>query len=300
MIQINLLPKEYRKKSKLLSLKKGTVYVLAAAGAMVVLMLFATAYQGWKIKSINTKIAEARDRTERLKKDIQLVDALSDVRQKLLQRMAAMENLDKYRTVWIRIMEDLSIRIPSYLWLSGFKEEAQVAPTAPAANNASIPTTNPIPAAVTAPDTARKAEQYNGPRRATLDGYCYSINSLAAFLINLSRSNYFKNVDLKFIRSSEQDKHKFFSFQLGCDLIYYIEPPSFAKAEQGTAGPSPAGPQSIDQTPAEEVPSDEAPAEQAPSDEKQPGQTKLDRSQSDQTLAHQDSAPVTESQKTNP
>ena len=223
-----------------------------------------------------------------MKKDIQLVDALSDVRQNLLQRMSAIENLDKYRSVWIKIMEDLSSRIPSYLWLSGLREEPVVASAPPAPNDRAIPTTNPVPAAAPAVDTTKPKDLNFGPRRATIDGYCYSINSLAAFLINLTRSNYFKNVELKFIRSSQQDKHKFFAFQLGCDLIYYIEPPSFAKAEQGTAQSAPV----------QEAPVDQAPADQKnPTEPEEPGQTQLDSDQPGQTLAQKSGATQTESQK---
>ena len=297
MIQINLLPKEYRKKSQFLSFKKGTAYALATAGALVVLMLFATTYQTWKIKSVNTKIVEAKERTEKLRKDIQLVDALTEVREKLLLRMTAIENLDKYRTVWIKIMEDLSSRIPAYLWLSGFKEELQVAASANTANNSiSMPMTNPVnppPTATPAVDTTKPKELNYGPRRATLDGYCYSINSLAAFLINLNRSNYVKNVEMKFIRSTEQDKHKVFAFQLACDLIYYIEPPSFAQAEK-KSGPSPvAEPTQTDQT--EETP----PTGEEPSatESEQPGQSSLNLKPGGPTLAKSAKAVTPENQK---
>jgi Tfp pilus assembly protein PilN len=293
MIQINLLPKEYRKKSQFLSFKKGTAYALAVAGALVVLMLFATAFQSWKIKSINTKIVEAKERTEKLKKDIQIVDALTEVREKLLQRMTAIENLDKYRTVWIKIMEDLSSRIPAYLWLSGFKEELQVAATNTANNSISMPMTNPVnppPTTTAALDTTKPKELNYGPRRATLDGYCYSINSLAAFLINLNRSNYIKNVEMKFIRSTEQDKHKIFAFQLACDLIYYIEPPSFAQAEQ-KGGPSPtAEPTQTEATP---------PTGQEPSatESEKPGQSSLIPESGGPTLAKNAKAATPENQK---
>jgi Tfp pilus assembly protein PilN len=286
MIQINLLPKEYRKKNQFFSFKKGTLYALAGAGALVVLMLFATTYQTWKIKSIDTKMREAKERTEKLKKDIQLVDALTEVREKLLLRMNAIENLDKYRSVWINIMQDLSGRIPNYLWLSGFKEEQQVMQAAaPTTNTLSgLPSSNPLPQqAAQAPDTIRTAGVNFGPRKATIDGHCYSINSLAAFLINLTRSNYIKNVELKFIRSAQQDKQKYFTFQLGCDLIYYIEPPSFAQAEQGIV-PSPSG------TP--EPPTDEAAAqEEIPEKEPgQSGQSSLDSQEDEKTLAHKASS----------
>ncbi len=279
MIQINLLPKEYRKKSQFFSFKKGTAYALVGVGAMVVLMILGTAYQSWKIKSINTKIAEAKQRTEQLKKDIQLVDALTEVREKLLQRMSAIENLDKYRTVWINIMEDLSARIPAYLWLSTFKEEAQVVATANQANTIAIPTSNPVtPAQTAAVDTTRPKELNYGPRKATLEGYCYSINALAAFLINLNRSEYFKNVELRYIRSTQQQKHKFFTFQLGCDLIYHIQPPSFAQAEQMSGPATESKPSAADET----LPTTEEPAS---TEQKEPGQTSMETEEAEQTLA---------------
>lgn len=282
MIQINLLPKEYRKKSQLFSFKKGTAYALVGVGAIVLLMILGTVYQSWKIKSLNAKMAEARQRTEQLKKDIQLVDALTEVREKLLQRMSAIENLDKYRTVWIKIMEDLSARIPAYLWLSTFKEEPQVTAATNQANKTiAIPTSNPVNPAQTATaavDTTKPKELSYGPRKATLEGYCYSINALAAFLINLNRSDYFKNVELKYIRSTQQQKHKFFTFQLGCDLIYHIEPPSFAQVEQKSGPAIESQPSAADET----LPTT---AEPASPEQKEPGQTSLGPKNDEQTLA---------------
>lgn len=291
MIQINLLPKEYRKKSRFLSFQKGTLYALAAAGAVVVLMIFATGYQTWKLQSVNSRIREAQARTEKLKKDIQLVDALSEVKEKLLRRMTAIENLDKYRTVWIRIIEDLSSRIPQYLWLSAFKEE----PQATASANVNTPPGQPPTATPASPDTTRRAELNYGPRKATVEGQCYSINSLAAFLINLSRSNYFKNVELKYVRSAQQDKYKFFSFQLGCDLIYYIEPPSFAKAEQASPGAGISEPSLEQVTPLE--PQEAQPSEPG-QNQPQPGQSNLN--QADQTLVQGSTGIAGEKQKTRP
>jgi Tfp pilus assembly protein PilN len=269
MIQINLLPKEYRKKNKFLSFKKGTAYVLAAAGLVAVLMVFATVYQSWKIKTLDGKIAAAKERTERLKRDIQLVDALSEVRQKLIRRMTAIENLDKYRTVWIGIMEDLSGRIPSYLWLSSFKER----PSSPATGTSPTNATGAVAGAenaTSAPDTAKPAVLNYGPRKTVLEGYCYSINSLAAFLINLSRSDYFKNTELRYIKTAQQENRKYFTFQLEGDLIYHIEPPSFAQAEQKGSIPNSSQPTQIDEPSIESSQSEKGSPEQSWLEEKEP------------------------------
>ncbi len=213
MIEINLLPKELRKKRGVFSLKKTSAYFLGAAGVLIVLLIFITILQGIKVQGLNRKIADAQKRREELKESIRLVDALGEIKNKILQRLSAIESLDKDRSTWVDIMEDLSSKVPDYLWLSSFKE------TPPAVS----PTAN-VPAAQTgAADTAKAAQTQVAPvshKRVTIDGYSFSLNSLATFMINLMRSDYFDNVELNYIKLAELDKQRAYSFQLVTDLLY--------------------------------------------------------------------------------
>jgi Tfp pilus assembly protein PilN len=209
MIEINLLPKELRRKGKKFAFNKNLIYVGMAAGVLIVLFVAISILQTFKLKALDQKIADAKKRTEALKKNIELVDALADLKDKLLQRMSAIENLDKNRATWVYVLEDLSGRVPEHLWLSLLKEEE------PASESQ---------AGTGADTTTKKTLLFPPTKKVTLEGYTYSINSLALFLIELMRSDYFKNMDLRFIKKSEMEKQKIFSFGLYGDLVYAPEP----------------------------------------------------------------------------
>lgn len=209
MIEINLLPKELRRKGKKFAFNKNLIYVGMVAGVLIVLFVAISILQTFKLKALDQKIADAKKRTEALKKNIELVDALADLKDKLLQRMSAIENLDKNRATWVYVLEDLSGRVPEHLWLSLLKEEE------PASESQ---------AGTGADTTIKKTLVFPTTKKVTLEGYTYSINSLALFLIELVRSDYFKNMDLRFIKQSEMEKQKIFSFGLSGDLVYAPEP----------------------------------------------------------------------------
>jgi len=185
MIEINLLPKELRRRKKVFALTKNTLYFLFGCAGVFVILIFLTILQQGKLKSLEHKISEAKKRKSQLKETIQLVDALGEIKKKILDRMSAIESLDKNRSTWIEIMEDLSLRVPENVWLSSFKE------TSPPPNS-----------------------------KVTIEGYAFSINNLATFLIRLLKSNYFRNPELAFVKAVEVEKQKVFIFQLNSELLY--------------------------------------------------------------------------------
>ncbi|MCK4385177.1 MAG: PilN domain-containing protein [candidate division Zixibacteria bacterium] len=209
MIEINLLPKELKRKGRRFAFDKNLVYLGIAAGVLVILFVVISTFQSFKIKALDKKTAEAKRKTEKLRKNIELVDALSDLKEKILQRMSAIETLDKNRATWVHVLEDLSQRVPEYLWLSVLREEEAVAESqAEAEGDTSIQHALPL----------------TSTTKVSIEGYTYSINSLALFLIQLTRSDYFKNMDLQFIKKSETEKQKIFSFGLSGELVYTPEP----------------------------------------------------------------------------
>jgi len=229
MIEINLLPKELRKRRGVFALKKNAAYLLGAGGVLILLLIFITIMQGIRTQGLNRKIAEAQKRKEELKESIRLVDALSELKNKILQRLSAIESLDKDRSTWVDIMEDLSSRVPDYLWLSAFKESPSVVPSQTMQERAV--------------DTLKTAQRQASPvlgRKVTIEGYSFSLNSLATFMINLMRSDYFKNVELNYIKLAELEKQKAYSFQLTSDLFYASQVTSqieLASSQIGLASP---------------------------------------------------------------
>jgi Tfp pilus assembly protein PilN len=207
MIEINLLPKELKRKGRGIAFDKNLIYVGAVVGILVILFVVVSIFQSLKLKALDGKIAVAKRKTEELRKTIDLVDALADLKDKLLRRMSAIETLEENRATWVNILEDLSERVPEYLWLSLLKEEETV-PESPAGQaDSSGQTTQPV----------------SPKRKVNIEGYTYSINSLASFLIQLMRSDYFRNMELEFIKKSEMEKQKTFAFGLSGELVYTPE-----------------------------------------------------------------------------
>lgn len=217
-IEINLLPKELRRKRKGLAFDKNLIIIAASVGILALLVGGTTIVQSMRLKSMDKKIAEAQKKTMELKKNIDLVDALSEVKDKVLQRMSVIEVLDRNRSIWVRVMEDLSRRTPDYVWLSLLREEA---PPAPAVQDTVSDST-----VIETPDIRPEV------KRVTMEGNSHSLNSLASFLIQLMGSPYFKNMDLQYVKRAQLKDYKTFSFQLVGDLHYL---PEFESIDADTA-----------------------------------------------------------------
>jgi Tfp pilus assembly protein PilN len=225
MIEINLLPKELRKKGKGFALSKSTLYFMSGGAALIIIMILITSFQSLKLKGLDKKIVEAQKKKEQLRESIQMVDAINELKTKILKRMSAIENLDKNRSTWIEVMQELSDRVPEYVWLTSFKEIPKTVPVNVAEN--------PSAGSSTSQDTVKKKLQEPAfISQVTIDGYSFSINNLAVFMINLMRSNYFKNMELNFVRAEASEQQKIFAFQLSGDLLYSSEAQKEAKLKE--------------------------------------------------------------------
>ena len=130
--------------------------------------------------------------------------------------MTAVEQLDRHRSAWVRVLEELARDIPEFVWLGKFNEiqaetdKAGKTTKGRRGNNKAqeepVPQKSPILASV---------------KQVEIEGYAFTLNSLAALMINMMRSDYFDNVEL--ISSTEQEfqeEQKAFNFVLSANLHY--------------------------------------------------------------------------------
>lgn len=206
MIQINLLPKEFRKKSGRMSFGKTGYYAIGAVAGFLLMIFVITMYQSFQLRELDKKMEIARFRTQQLQKDIQVVDALIDVKEKLMKRMEAVDRLDQHRTVWVRIMEDISRRVPDFMWLSSFKEGA-VAAAAPVDSTS----TEAAATAVTIQPVTRPVD---------IEGFAFTLNSLANFMIKLMRSNFFSDIEMASVEEVQFKEQKAYNYRLTAMLHY--------------------------------------------------------------------------------
>lgn len=203
MIEINLLPKELRRGGRpIFVIDKALWYMIIGTAGMICFMILIAAYQNIMKKNLDKNIQRSQAEITRLQEEIKEVDRLNELIDRINQRRNAIQDLDRNRSAWVEIMQDLASRIPEYLWLSSFREETASSPA----------------------DTNKSAVLAGlGNSKVVIDGYAYSINSLARFIIELGRSDHFRNVELKFVKQSTIGERKAFSFQLSGNLLYLSE-----------------------------------------------------------------------------
>lgn len=227
MIEINLLPKQYKKRSGGFAIGKHGIYAVAAGIGILLMIGAVTLYQMHQISELKGQMEIARARTSQLQKDIQLVDALNDIKTKITDRMTAVERLDRHRSAWVKLLENLSGNIPDFIWLSKFEEVAPTTTTTPqTAKNKNTTDTATVAVAETGlPPT----------RDVRIEGFSFTLNALASFMIKLMRSDYFDNVDLRNTEQVELGKQKVYSFELGC-TVHFLSAEELEKlaAEQVT------------------------------------------------------------------
>lgn len=216
MLEINLLPKEYLKKGLSLSFGKTGLYALAAIGGIIVMLVGVTFYQIHQVASLEEKIEIANRRAIMLQKDIKVVDALIDIKTKITQRMAAVEKLDSHRSAWVRIMTDIAKNVPEFVWLGKIEEiRDSQDPKKPTATGESATQAKKEPAKQI---TAAKASPTVRPIK--VEGYAFTLNSLASFMINMMRSGYFDEVELVSSEEISFEQHKAQNFVLSANLHY--------------------------------------------------------------------------------
>ncbi|HOP08168.1 MAG TPA: PilN domain-containing protein [candidate division Zixibacteria bacterium] len=225
MIEINLLPKEYQKKSFNFSLGKTGVYAIGAAACIIVMLIAVTFYQRHQISQLNENIDRAQQRAAMLRKDIQVVDALTDVKAKITQRMTAVERLDHNRSVWVRIFEEIARDVPEFVWLAQFNEVQTSEKASARKAKAKDKEEEPAP-------EQKKTQAAPTDTKVQLEGHAFTLNALAAFMINMMRSDYFDEVELLSTSEVQFDEHRAYKFVLRSDMHFISDEVARGKVAQ--------------------------------------------------------------------
>lgn len=205
MIEINLLPKQFAKRAGRISFGKHGIYAAISVAGVLLMFASITAWQLYKMDELEGQMEIARARTLQLQKDIKLVDALTDIKEKLTDRLGAVERLDRHRSTWVKILEDVSKNVPDFVWLSKFTELDEPPPPAN--------------------DTTVEAQPAPEPQRpmvkpTEIEGFTFTLNALAAFMIKMMRSNYFDEIDLALTEEKGFDRHTVYNFKISCNVHY--------------------------------------------------------------------------------
>lgn len=225
MIEINLLPKDHRKGTGAFQFGKTGIYIVSAAAAIVLVLVAITFYQMSQLGGLKADIERADQRAGLLRDDIRVVDALTDVKEKIQRRISAVEKLDRHRSAWVRILEDVSRNLPEFVWLDEFKEKSLETP------KSTKKETNKTADNVVESEPKPAAEPLS-ERAVEIKGYAFTLNALAATMIKMMRSDYFDKVELIDSRDTTYAEEKAYMFQLAANVHYLSDEELRAKVAQ--------------------------------------------------------------------
>lgn len=199
-IEINLLPAEYRIHRKKIEIKREVAYSLISAGAIALgLSLFTAGIQNaiWtsrnEIKAIDQNINQNRPIQNE-------INQLREGKKVIQEKSRGLELIDVNREKWVRLMEELSNRLPEYTWLISVKEEAASPPV------------------------------------LYIEGRSFSFPEVANFMSNLKDCAYISAVELSQIEQINP-KERIYSFSISCtinDIAYLAE--NGQQADEGGGG----------------------------------------------------------------
>lgn len=127
-IEINLLPAEYRYHKKNINIQREIAYPVLALVIIVA---------GIILWSLNLQIRISQCHNEISTLDIQIrqnrpiqnqINKLRDDKSVIQEKIKALERISVNREKWVRLMEELSGRLPEYTWLVSIKEESSTPP----------------------------------------------------------------------------------------------------------------------------------------------------------------------------
>lgn len=187
MIKVNLIPEEERKKVRRPRFKKPTlqipgidlilsiIFLLGMGGALWVINRSATN----RLNELTNNIQETRKELQELQKERKIVEDIERRQNELKKWVSLVQNLNQGRSLYARLMNELNLLRPDYMWFESFEE--------------------------------------NGGH-FRLNGKTFSNLIISNFMVKLDNSQYFTNIKLEEVNEKTQDEQSLLEFTLTGDI----------------------------------------------------------------------------------
>lgn len=180
-IEINLLPAEYRVHRRKIRLQREVVYPVLG---LIILAFGLLIFTVTKQSEMNILSRELDLVTQQINQNRPIQDTINQLRKDKLatqEKNRALERINVNREKWVRLMEELSSRLPSYTWLVSVKEDNGIPPS------------------------------------LYIEGRTFSFPEVANYMSNLKESIYVTGVDLSNIEQIDS-KTKTYKFSISCTI----------------------------------------------------------------------------------
>lgn len=159
-IEINLLPAEYRVHRKKFQVKREAAYPLLIAGVIALSLSLVSIGMQNSIRTNRNQIKAVEQSIEQNQPIQNEINRLRNDKQTIEGKIRGLELIDVNREKWVRLMEEVSNRLPEYTWLTSLKEEQRTPPV------------------------------------IHIEGHTYSFPEVANFMSNLNDCPYILTIDL--------------------------------------------------------------------------------------------------------
>jgi type IV pilus assembly protein PilN len=182
MIRINLLPLSDRKKTrsfKLPSISIGSAAAIWSIAAIVIFSVMVIAMSMMQARTVSTledKIIVAKEEAAKLAPQLERIRQLQMEREEVNRRLGVIAALDRDRYFRVRLLNDISTKMPPNSWLIGVTEQ--------------------------------------GGRAVTIEGVTFSNYLIADLMSNLENSDRFQAVGLNIAQEGKIEDQKVIQFTL--------------------------------------------------------------------------------------
>ena len=202
MIEINLLPKELQHRRFGFKPDKKLINLIAG-GLVVALILMAYSYffQINTLGNLDKEIATYEQQRQQYTAEIQKIEDMELKKEQIIARKSAIMVLDQNRDYWVKLMEDLARRVPDYVWVTGLEQGKTTVKPVTTPGEQGQPPPRPVQA------------------KSKIQGYSFSLNALATFLVRMKKSEIFNDVEIVSIKLQETEEAKAYYFEFSCNLV---------------------------------------------------------------------------------
>lgn len=186
MIRINLLPEEFRRRKRKIRISVNWGYVVAAVVGVLLILLVLTIWQKSRLGRLEKNIYQTRMEAERQKADLELVQELIALKERILQHVQVVEELNQSRTRWLEILAALSGSVPGEMWLVSLRENS-----------------------------------VGGNFQAQVQGMSFSLKPIAVFMDNLDETELFSNSQFTYAQRLAVHEGMAYDFEIVADLLSY-------------------------------------------------------------------------------
>lgn len=180
-IEINLLPAEYRFHRRTIRLQREIVYPALIVILVFVGLILNNVFQQNSISYYNGQISFLEQQINQNRPIQNEINKLRMDKLTIQEKIRALERINVNRAKWVKLMEELSGRLPEYTWLISVKEENSTPPL------------------------------------LSIEGRTFSFPDVANYMSNLKESAYVSSVDLTNIEQIDP-KENIYKFFITCSI----------------------------------------------------------------------------------